>query len=147
MVQCTMLAGCETTMKHTMDWAREAIDLQEIGVQDMVIRRTMTGGILLRIKGPDRKDKAKAPTGSFLRTSTVSGGRMICPGRGLSDLSHDLLANFSILLVSDSSASLAPHPVFVVLNRRLRRSAAVLGMGLLFVSHATGSHGASVSLP
>lgn len=71
MVQCTVLTGCETTMKHTMDWAREAIDLQEIGVQDLVIRRTMTGGILLGIKG----QKGQGQSADWLVPPNVHGQR------------------------------------------------------------------------
>lgn len=56
---------CEISVKQTMGQARENIDLESIGVQDLTARSTMSRCVLLGIKKPDRREKVRVLAGKM----------------------------------------------------------------------------------
>ena len=57
-VALTVAPGSEKRCEDVLAWARERISLSEIGVQNVKIRYTVAGGILMEIPGEGSADKA-----------------------------------------------------------------------------------------
>lgn len=57
-VALTLEKPTEKGYAEVMAAAKDRVDLKEIGIESVVVKRAMTGGLLLEISGPDREEKA-----------------------------------------------------------------------------------------
>lgn len=70
-----------TAIRDVMTKIRKEIDLSSIGVEIWDTRKTMTGGTLLEIKGPERKEQAKTLANKIEVVVSGTGARVSVPRR------------------------------------------------------------------
>lgn len=54
----TVAPGSKTTYAEMMSTAKEKICLQESGITDLRVKRSITGGLILEIPGENKTEKA-----------------------------------------------------------------------------------------
>lgn len=69
------------SVKDAMTTVRERIDPESLGVNIWDTKRTMTGGVLIEIRGPDKKEQAKKLATKIEEVLEGSGAKISTSGK------------------------------------------------------------------
>ncbi|XP_076385624.1 uncharacterized protein LOC143264063 [Megachile rotundata] len=78
-VTLTVAPGAETSYAQTLLRARQAVNLQEIGITDIKVRKAFTGGILIGVPGEEGRKKASALAEKLKETFDDGQVKVACP--------------------------------------------------------------------
>nr|XP_012145702.1 PREDICTED: uncharacterized protein LOC100883183 [Megachile rotundata] len=78
-VTLTVAQGAKVTYAEILLKARQAVDLAQMGIQDIKVRKAITGGIVIGLPGEESRRKATELADKLQRTFTDGQVRVACP--------------------------------------------------------------------